>query len=284
MRESSHVVQVGAKRKRVASTNENARTYGTRSGGLKRLRSASGTTKHYSSTSEESGSDLGEMEVDPPSEQHSASEESEPSDQEEEREEDAEQEEEEEDGSSQRHLFVSFALLIDEISADDYLLHSAPPNQLNRLRKPDLIRLYNVAGLLDDPELLTKFEITDAIVAARDDVASLPPSSPPGKGDGASSDYSSDEGNVAGDEETDVGCQLTQSGPGTLRRRVTHDWGKTNARPIKGRSLSMGHLLGPVEGSNPVGLQRKSSTRLGGDPGGSGSRFVVFFLCTMSAI
>lgn len=172
---------------------------------------------------------------------------------------------------------MSFSLLIDEISADDYLLHFAPPNQLNRLRKPDLIRLYNVAGLLDDPELLTKSEITDAIVAARDDVASLPPSSPPGKGDGASSDYSSDEGNVAGDEETDVGCQLTQSGPGTLRRRVTHDWGKTNARPIKGRSLSMGHLLGPVEGSNPVGLQRKSSTRLGGDPGGSGSRFVVFF-------
>jgi hypothetical protein len=101
MRESSHVVQVGAKRKRVASTNENTRTYGTRSGRLKRLRSASGTTKHYSSTSEESGSDLGEMEVDPPSEQRSISGDSEPDDQEEEREEDVEQEEEEEDGSSQ---------------------------------------------------------------------------------------------------------------------------------------------------------------------------------------
>lgn len=253
MRESSHIVQVGAKRKRVANTNENARTYGTRSGRLKRLRSASGTTKHYSSTSEESGSDLGEMEVDSPSEQRS--DDSEPGDQEEEQEEDAEQEEEEEDGST-----------------DDCLLHSAPLNRLNRLRKPDLIRLYNVAGLPDDPELLTKSEITDAIVAARDDVASLPPSSPPGKGDGASSDYSSDDGNVAGDEETDVGSQLTQSGPGTLRRRVTHDWGKTIGRPLKGRSLSMGHLLGPVEGSNPVGLQRKSSTRLSGDSGGSSSR------------
>ena len=180
-------------------------------------------------------------------------------------------------------FFVTVSLLIDEISADDCLLHSAPPNQLNRLRKTDLIRLYNVAGLPDDPELLTKSEITDAIVAARDDVASLPPSSPPGKGDGASSDYSSDDGNVAGDEETDVGSQLTQSGPGSFRRRVTYDCGKTNGRPIKGRSLSMGHLLGPVEGSNPVGLQRKSSTRLSGDPSGSSSGF-VFFLYTMSDV
>lgn len=71
MRDSSHVITVGSKRKRVAASNENAHTHGRPvrgSGRLKRLRSdVSSTTKYYRlSTSEESGSQASEMDVDTP--------------------------------------------------------------------------------------------------------------------------------------------------------------------------------------------------------------------------
>src|SRR6185369_17582714 len=90
--------------------------------------------------------------------------------------------------------------------ADEHLLNSAPPKQLSRLRKPDLIRLYGLTVLSDDPEQMTKSDIISAILAARDDFAELPPSSPIGHADANSSDYSSDDGNIAGDEETDGGA------------------------------------------------------------------------------
>ena len=83
------------------------------------------------------------------------------------------------------------------------MIHEASSRQLLRLRKDELVRLYSAAGLTEDAELLTKPEIVDCLIAARDDLASLPPSSPPGPGDSGSSDYSSDGGNVAGGEETD---------------------------------------------------------------------------------
>ncbi|KAI0063443.1 hypothetical protein BV25DRAFT_1883939 [Artomyces pyxidatus] len=132
-------------------------------------------------------------------------------------------------------------------SSEDYLISQAPPRQLLRLRKDHLLHLYTAAGLSDEAEVLTKQDIVDAIVAVRDDVADLPPSSPPGR-DGNSSEYSSDEGNVAGGEETDIGGRH-RSGPTTLRRRVTvHDLGRAPTRPTKGRSLSLGQIQSPSQG------------------------------------
>ncbi|KDQ33383.1 hypothetical protein PLEOSDRAFT_1030871, partial [Pleurotus ostreatus PC15] len=125
-------------------------------------------------------------------------------------------------------------------AGDEHLINEAPANQLLRMRKDELVRLYSSAGLLDDAEALTKHEIVDAIVAARDDVAELPPSSPP-RGDGDSSDGSSDDGNVAGDEETDFAPRRAS----TLRRRVTiNDVARTSSKPLQKRSLSMGHFTG----------------------------------------
>jgi mitogen-activated protein kinase kinase kinase 13 len=127
-------------------------------------------------------------------------------------------------------------------SGDNHLIHEASERELLRLRKEELVRLYAEAGLSEDPESLTKPEIVNAIIEARDDTAELPPSSPPGRGDGNSSDYSSEDGNVAGDEETDIGARY-QARASTLRRRVTvHDLGPVSNHLPKGRSLSMGHL------------------------------------------
>lgn len=124
--------------------------------------------------------------------------------------------------------------------ADNYLIAEAPSRQLLRLRKDELVRLYGAAGLTEDAELLTKHEIVDCIVAARDDLASLPPSSPPGLPDSGSSDYSSDGGNVAGGEETDFGNRLRNG----LRRRVTvHEMGRHIQRPAPERSFSLGEVV-----------------------------------------
>lgn len=103
------------------------------------------------------------------------------------------------------------------------------------------MRLYVAAGLSDDTESLTKPELVDAIISARDDVASLPPSSPPGRGDGNSSDFSSEDGNIASDEETDTGAKYTAAS--SLRRRVTVDGiSQISTRAFKTRSLSLGQL------------------------------------------
>lgn len=76
----------------------------------------------------------------------------------------------------------------------------------------------------------------------RDDAASLPPSSPPRR-DLNSSDYSSDEGNAAGGEETDIGSRY-RALP-VLQRRATVNLihtNQTNSRPLKTRSLSLGQI------------------------------------------
>ncbi|KAG6860583.1 hypothetical protein C0995_009632 [Termitomyces sp. Mi166 len=134
-------------------------------------------------------------------------------------------------------------------STDDYLVNSAQPKQLFRLRKDVLIRLYHLVDLSDDPETMTKSDIVSAIVAAREeDYASLPPSSPPGRGD-SSEGASSDDGNEAGDEETDAGIGLNVVSKSRLvnasglRRRATMGEVNDSKQTLKGRSFSMEHLL-----------------------------------------
>ncbi|KAI0072261.1 hypothetical protein K474DRAFT_1701070, partial [Panus rudis PR-1116 ss-1] len=125
-------------------------------------------------------------------------------------------------------------------SSANYLIHEAPPKQLLRLRKDELARLYSLAGLSEDPALLTKPEIVDCLIATREDLVSLPPSSPPQPTDSNSSDYSSDGGgNVAGGEETDVGHRLRNS----LKRRVTlHEVNHTPTKPHPERCFSLGEI------------------------------------------
>lgn len=125
--------------------------------------------------------------------------------------------------------------------ADNYLINEAHPRQLLRLRKDELVRLYIAAGLADDAELFTKPEIVDSIIAARDDVAELPPSSPPTAYDSGSSDYSSDGGNVAGGEETDY----TRRSRNGLRRRATMadtDMNHTSRPRPADRCISLGQI------------------------------------------
>jgi hypothetical protein len=126
------------------------------------------------------------------------------------------------------------------------------------------VRLYALTGLSDDAELLTKSQIVDAIVSARDDLADLPPSSPPGQGDGNSSDYySSDDGNVAGGEETDA----SRSGrppayPGLRRRSTLGEETKSRSTFLKGRSMSMGHLVSHHPDQSELVAKQRGGRRL----------------------
>ena len=118
--------------------------------------------------------------------------------------------------------------------------------------------MYDLAGLTEDADTLTKSDIIDAIVNARDDDASVPPSSPLGRADGVSSEYSSDDGNMAGDEETDfAGPRRGPLASPTRRRATLNDLGKSATRAIKVRNMSLGNL--PVREEVP--LKRKASTR-----------------------
>jgi len=153
------------------------------------------------------------------------------------------------------------------------LIHSAPPNRLNRLRKPKLIRLYELAGHEADGDSLTKSQIIEAIVSSRDDATSVPPSSPPGRTDGASSE--SENGHFAGDEETDAGPRKLH-GSISLRRRVTlHDVPKSLSRPVKNRSLSMGNLLGLGGPPKAMASKRKASAQVQVTNNGATTRSVT---------
>jgi len=162
------------------------------------------------------------------------------------------------------HLNLPLIQSLIAVTADEHLLTSATPNQLSRLRKHDLIRLYGLTGLSDDAELMTKSDIISAIIAARDDFAELPPSSPPGQADGNSSEYSSGDGDIAEDEQTDVGPDVgpdVNGGAPNLRRRATiGDVAKAQGRQIMGRSASMGHLL--LRETNGLLGRQKTSRRL----------------------
>ena len=131
-----------------------------------------------------------------------------------------------------------------------------------RLRKDELVRLYTAAGLPDDAELLTKNEIVDCIIAARDDVAELPPSSP-GVADSASSDYSSDGGNVAGGEETDFGGQFKN----VLKRSATlQGLPRVPRRRAVDRSLSLNNLDGNYHLSSSTGKRSRVSSDASAPP------------------
>ncbi|KAL1742908.1 hypothetical protein HDZ31DRAFT_65511 [Schizophyllum fasciatum] len=155
-------------------------------------------------------------------------------------------------------------------SSDDYLIHSATPQELQRLRKNDLVRLYHAAGLSEDAESLTKPDVITAIVAARDDDdddAAGPPSSPPRDG---LSDYSSDDGgNVAADEDDDDVLDEPRTSPMYLRRRATYqvlDSSVARKKPkTNARSMSMGNMLPTLR------LPTRSSSR--GSAGSSNGSF-----------
>jgi len=129
----------------------------------------------------------------------------------------------------------------------------APARQLLRLRKDALVCLYTTAGLTPPSsfESLTKPEIVDAIIAARednddlDDSVELPPSSPRAGSECSSEGDVDDDGNVAGGEETDAsvgGAKRMKTGASPLKRRATvNELGRGSgvARPMKGRSVSM---------------------------------------------
>lgn len=124
--------------------------------------------------------------------------------------------------------------------ADDYYLNDASLKELLRLRKDALVRLYTSAGLLDDFDALTKNELADAIISARDDIVDLPPSSPSGC---TSSDGLSDDGNFGGGEETDVNHRFRPAATNGLRRRVTvHNVVSQPTRLRPGRTISLGQL------------------------------------------
>lgn len=123
-----------------------------------------------------------------------------------------------------------------QLLEDQYFIHSAPSQELHRLLKDELLRLYTLAGLgEEDSSAATKHDIVDAIVSARDDLEELPPSSP--RGDGHSSGYSSEE------HESDLLGSPGSSkrpGGGQLRRRATTNGQPSRAlpRPTKTRTMS----------------------------------------------
>ena len=138
------------------------------------------------------------------------------------------------------------------VIADNYLIHEASRRELLRFRKDELVRLYTAAGLTEDAELLTKPEIVDCMITARDDIASLPPSSPPDARSSGSSDYSSDGGNFAGGEETDIGGRFRRS---LARRNTIPDLGKRKGRPpAADRCYSLSQLP-----EQPERMQRSAS-------------------------
>lgn len=143
--------------------------------------------------------------------------------------------------------------------AEDYLIHQAGSRQLNRLRKDDLLRLHDLAGLSDLDEDSTKSDIINAIISSRNDGNELPPSSPPGRTDGHSSGYSSDEGHDGGGEETDAHSTLKSP----LRRRVTvQEIGRQLTRPgAVGRTFSLDFGVT----ANRMGSFNKKSARISKD-------------------
>lgn len=145
----SDTTQVGAKRKRVASTNENILTNSRTLRSNKRRRGY-----------REPDSDGSEMEVD----------------------------------NEEETLWIRTETNDDDddnFSRDQYYQNIAPLNQLIRLRKEELCRLYNLNNLTSSHDCLTKQDLADAIINARRNSVSLrssphagPPSSPSSLGVG----------------------------------------------------------------------------------------------------
>lgn len=235
----------GFKRKRVASSNENAHTQDRLARGSKRRKTVLDAKRNHISTSEESHSDRDEMEIDFISTSEVQTDDSDVNG-----EEDGDEEEADEGANSCMSHFPSFYIhLTSHVLADNFLINEASPKTLNKLLKKKLLELYDLVGLTEPAETLRKSEIVDAIINARDDALPAPPSSP-GRTDAASSEYqSSDDGNCAGDE-TDA---HTPRYPRQLMRRATvHDVTKqVSPKQMKGRSTSLGNILTHGEPSIP---------------------------------
>jgi hypothetical protein len=156
---------------------------------------------------------------------------------------------------------ITQRIRVDLHSADHHHLYEAEPHRLIRLRRENLVHLYHTAGLADDVEALTKSALVQAIVDAREDDITLPPSSPPGPS--AASDCSSDDGNTAEDESP------TRPSPrDILRRRATANQFASGSSPSKwnkSRSVSMGYLpsLEPLQASNSKQQLRRVGTSAG---------------------
>ncbi|KAK7054633.1 hypothetical protein VNI00_003096 [Paramarasmius palmivorus] len=239
----SHInVRVGGKRKRVASgSNENTHHAGRPTRGTRQL-------KRFKSSSNTSEDDRSSMDIDSDRPLRWATRSSKHHDDEDPDEEESDEEISDEDEEDEE----------EENTSDEYFISSAPSRVLNRLRKDELIRLYSLAGLSGDAEDLTKSDIIDSIIDARDDIASLPPSSPLGRG-GGFSDYSSDDGMP---DDPDV---LDDETPRFLRRRATtNDVSRSsNSRPVKSRSLSMGNV--DICESGPTRSRSSRSRQKSGD-------------------
>lgn len=225
--DSDSCPRAGSKRKRVASANENVASTSARNPArgasrIKRLRSESGRRVNGDGDSD---SESDTMKID----RGSAS-----------------------DGPSELTEEEDEGVDSDE-NTDSHLLAWAPQHRLLRLRKDNLIRLYGLADLPDDPEQLTKTEIVTAIIEARDEHISIPPSSPTG----GSSDCSSDDDTQADVEHASPAHRNVFLN--TLRRRATTDLPRNN-RPSRttNRSLSMGNVNG---GRNRVSSDSSSSRR-----------------------
>jgi len=112
------------------------------------------------------------------------------------------------------------------------------------------MRLYTIAGLADDAELFTKHEIIDSLILAREDDAFFasfvvdPSLSPVDRSDDSSSGFLTNDGNIAGGEETDAAANGYKGLNGTLRRRATlQDFGTGIGHIPKGRCMSVGNLI-----------------------------------------
>jgi hypothetical protein len=97
------------------------------------------------------------------------------------------------------------------------------------------VNLFNMAGLRGDAELLTKPDIVDAIVAAREEI----PGAPPSTRSSSSRLSDSDDGNAAGGEETDYVTSKSRPDFTPIRRRATVNEVRSKPRLTQKRSVSM---------------------------------------------
>ncbi|KAH7107693.1 hypothetical protein BKA62DRAFT_631308 [Auriculariales sp. MPI-PUGE-AT-0066] len=150
-------------------------------------------------------------------------------------------------------------------STEDFMIRYAPLGQLNRLRRNELVRLAQLAGVSDqlDTAAATKAQIAHSIFEARDSNDNSDPESvPPTPSQEYSICLSSDDGHDAGGEETDVVRRRT-AGRTPLGRRSTDSTLQDRAiRPIKGRSISMGLVNGKAAATKPqprIGVTQASA-------------------------
>ncbi|KAF9532175.1 hypothetical protein CPB83DRAFT_662504 [Crepidotus variabilis] len=104
-----------------------------------------------------------------------------------------------------------------------------------------------MAGFTEPAESLKKSELIDALIGAREDGVSIPPSSP-GRADASSDGQSSDDGHFAGDEETDAPARHPSNGRQLLRRATMYDM-TPRPKHMNHRSVSLGNLLGNGQSS-----------------------------------